>query len=157
MMDGFREERSWMWAWLQEHETLLWWVGALSILMFAGTLVALPLVVARLPADYFRRDHHATRHHTQSAALRLLGLFGKNLLGLVLVCTGVAMLVFPGQGLLTMLIGLMLIDFPGKRSLEQRLVRLPTVLRALNWMRAKAHRPPLEPPASALPSTSGRE
>ena len=145
-----------MGEWLHERETLLWWVGALSILMFVGTLVALPLVVARLPADYFRRDHHATRHHTQSAALRLLGLFGKNLLGIVLVCTGVAMSVFPGQGLLTMLIGLMLIDFPSKRSLEQRLVRLPTVLRALNWMRAKAHRPPLEPPASALPSTSGR-
>ena len=144
-------------AWLQEHETLLWWGGALSILMCVGTLVALPLVVARLPADYFRRDHHATRHHTPSAARRLLGLFGKNLLGIVLVCTGVAMLVFPGQGLLTMLIGLMLIDFPGKRALEQRLVRLPTVLRALNWMRAKAHRPPLEPPPSALPSTSGRE
>ena len=67
-----------MLAWLHGHETLLWWVGALSILMFVGTLVALPLVVARLPADYFRRDHHATRHHTQSAVLRLLGLFGKN-------------------------------------------------------------------------------
>src|SRR5215813_6774687 len=146
-----------MWAWLHRHETLLWWVGALSVLMFVGTLVALPLVVARLPADYFRREHHATRPHTRSVALRLVGLFGKNLLGVVLVCTGVAMLVFPGQGILTMLIGLMLINFPGKRTLEQRLVRQPTVLRALNWMRAKAHQPPLELPPSALPSTSGKE
>jgi len=146
-----------MWAWLQERETLLWWVGAWSILMFVGTLVALPPVVARLPADYFRRDHHATRHHTQSAALRLLGLFAKNLLGIVLVCTGVGMLILPGQGILTVLIGLMLINFPGKRALEQRLVRQPTVLRAMNWMRAKAHQPPLEPPTSALPSTSGKE
>jgi len=113
--------------------------------------------VARLPADYFRRDHHATRHHKQSAALRLLGLLGKNLLGIVLVCTGVAMLVLPGQGILTILIGLMLINFPGKRALEQRLVQQPTVLRAMNWMRAKAHQPALELPTSALPSTSGRE
>jgi hypothetical protein len=51
-----------MGEWLHERETLLWWVGALSILMCVGTLVALPLVVARLPADYFRRDHYATRH-----------------------------------------------------------------------------------------------
>jgi len=145
-------------AWLRGHETLLWWVGALSILMFVGSLVALPLVVARLPADYFRRDHHhATRHHKQSTALRLLGLLGKNLLGIVLVCTGVAMLVLPGQGILTMLIGLMLINFPGKRALEQRLVRQATVLRAMNWMRAKAHQPALELPTSALPSTSVRE
>jgi hypothetical protein len=146
-----------MLAWSHGHETLLWWVGALSILMFVGTLVALPIVVARLPADYFRRDPHAPRHHKQSAGLRLLGLLGKNLLGIVLVCTGVAMLVLPGQGMLTMLIGLMLINFPGKRALEQRLVRQPTVLRAMNWIRAQAHQPALELPPSALPSTSGRE
>jgi hypothetical protein len=89
--------------------------------------------------------------------LHLLGLLGKNLLGIVLVCTGVAMLVFPGQGILTILIGLMLINFPGKRALEQRLVRRPAVLRTMNWMRAKAHQPALELPTSALPSTSGRE
>ena len=152
-----REGKPWMLAWSYGHETLLWWVGALSILMFVGTLVALPLVVARLPADYFRRDRHATHHHKPSAALRLLGLLGKNLLGIVLVCTGVAMLVLPGQGILTLLIGLMLINFPGKRALEQRLVRQPTVLRAMNWMRAKAHQPALELPTSVLPSTSGRE
>ena len=146
-----------MLAWSRGHETLLWWVGVLSILMYVGTLVALPIVVARLPADYFRCDYHATRHHKQSAALRLLGLLGKNLLGIVLVGTGVAMLVLPGQGILTMLIGLMLINFPGKRALEQRLVRQPTVLRAMNWIRAKAHQPALDLPTSALPSTSGRE
>src|SRR5262249_48716926 len=145
-------------AWLRGHETLLWWLGALSVLMFVGTLVALPLVVVRLPADYFKRDpQHATRHHKQSAVLRLLGLLGKNLLGIVLVCTGVAMLVLPGQGILTILIGLMLLNFPGKRALEQRLVRQPTVLRAMNWMRAKAHQPALESPTSACPSPSGTE
>jgi hypothetical protein len=146
-----------MLAWLRGHETLLWWVGALSILTFVGTLVALPMVVVQLPADYFTRDHHATRHHKQTAALRLPGLLGKNLLGIVLVCMGVAMLVLPGQGMLTMLIGLMLINFPGKRALELRLVRQPTVLRAMNWMRAKAHQPALDLPTSALTSPVSKD
>jgi Putative transmembrane protein (PGPGW) len=137
-----------MWAWLHGHETLFWWLGALSVLMFVGTLVALPIVVVRLPADYFRNDQYATHHHKRPTALRLLALLGKNLLGIVLVCIGVAMLVLPGQGILTILIGLMLMNFPGKRALEQRLVQQPAVLRAINWMRAKAHQPAMEPPTS---------
>lgn len=139
-----------MLAWLRGHETLLWWLGTLSVLMFVGTLVALPMVVMRLPADYFRRAaHHARRHPKPSAVQRLLGLLGKNLLGVMLVCMGVAMLVLPGQGVLTMLIGLMLMTFPGKRALVQRLVQQPRVLRTMNWIRAKGHRPALEPPPSA--------
>jgi hypothetical protein len=144
-------------AWLHGHETLFWWLGALSVLMFVGTLVALPIVVVRLPADYFRNDPYATYHHERPTALRLLALLGKNLLGIVLVCIGVAMLVLPGQGILTILIGLMLMNFPGKRALEQRLVQQPPVLRAINWMRAKAHQPAMQPPTSAYPSTSGTE
>lgn len=136
-----------MFAWLRGHETLLWWLGALSIVMFVGTLVVLPVVVARLPADYFTRDHrHASHHQAQSTTLRLLGLLGKNLLGLVFVLAGVAMLVLPGQGLLTVMIGLMLMDFPGKRALEWRLVQQPAVWRALNWIRAHAHQPALQNP-----------
>ena len=146
-----------MFAWLRGHEALLGWLGVLSVLMFVGTMVALPIVVVRLPANYFRHDQHATRHHKRPAALRLLGLLGKNLLGIVLISSGVAMLVLPGQGILTILIGLMLMNFPSKRALEQRLVQQPAVLRTMNWMRARAHQPALETPTSASPSTSGTE
>ena len=52
----------------------------------------------------------------------------------------------PGQGLLTLLIGLMLTDFPGKYRLEKRLIAQPGVLKAVNWLRARAGHPPLEPP-----------
>ena len=44
--------------WLYGHKAVLWWLGALSIVTFVGTVVALPLVVARLPPDYFT---HAPR------------------------------------------------------------------------------------------------
>jgi len=136
-------------AWLRGHETILWWLGVLSIVMFVGTLVVLPIVVARLPADYFTRDQrHIGHRHVQSTVPRLLGLLSKNLLGIVFVLAGMAMLVLPGQGILTILIGLMLMDFPGKRALERRLVQQPSVLRAINWIRAKARQPALEMPTS---------
>ena len=76
--------------------------------------------------------------------MALLG--AKNLAGAVLVLAGLAMLVLPGQGLLTIVVGLLFLDFPGKRSLELRLVRHPPVLRTINWLRATAHRPPLQMP-----------
>ena len=139
--------------WLYGHKAVLWWLGALSVVTFVGTLVALPLVVARLPPDYFThapRPGH--RHHAQSSGSRVLWRLGKNLLGLLMVLVGVALLLLPGQGILTILIGLMLLDFPGKR----RLVQQPAVWRALNWMRAKAHQPALELPTAATATPGER-
>jgi hypothetical protein len=143
-------------TWMREHEALLWWLGALSLVMFVGTLVVLPLIVARLPADYFARDQRPAGGHASARTPRLLGLVGKNLFGFVLILAGVAMLVLPGQGILMILIGLVLLDFPGKRALERRLVQQPSVWQAMNWIRAKAHQPALEMPASS-PPFSGRE
>jgi len=56
------------------------------------------------------------------------------------------MLLLPGQGIITILIGIMMLNFPGKFTLEQRIVQQPNVLRAVNWMRTKADRPVLEVP-----------
>jgi hypothetical protein len=53
------------------------------------------------------------------------------------------MLFLPGQGLLTMITGLLLIDYPGKFRLERKIVNTPAVLKSLNWLRAKAKKPPL--------------
>ena len=71
-------------------------------------------------------------------------LIGKNLLGGLLVLSGIAMLVLPGQGLLTIAMGLLLMDFPGKHRLERRIVRTRPVLRSINWLRRKAHKNPLK-------------
>ncbi|MBL9077819.1 MAG: hypothetical protein JNL08_09960 [Planctomycetes bacterium] len=106
------------------------------------TVLLLPVVVVRLPADYFtasRRDLARRR-----GPLLWLEHALRNLVGVLFVLAGVAMLVLPGQGLLTILIGLLLIDFPGKRALERRLVRRPSVLAFLNRLRARRGRPPLQ-------------
>ena len=70
----------------------------------------------------------------------------KNLLGALLVVLGLVMLVTPGQGLLTLLAGLLLMNFPGKYRLECWVVLRPGVLRALNWLRGRGGQPPFERP-----------
>ena len=73
----------------------------------------------------------------------LLAKLLKNTAGVVFLTAGVAMLVLPGQGLLTILLGLMLINFPGKRRFELALIRRRPVLKSVNWIRRRAGREPL--------------
>lgn len=138
-----------MLAWLEEYEALLWSLTALSVLAFFATLIAIPLLIARLPADYFTRRplrDWPTRH----PAVHLLLVVAKNALGLVLLLAGLAMLVLPGQGILTIFVAIMLLDFPRKRDVERWLIRRRPIFHAANWIRAKRGRPPLE-----LPETRG--
>jgi hypothetical protein len=133
--------------WIRSHETVLWWLSGLSLVTFVGSLIAIPWLVVRIPADYFlHRRFFLHGDRTRHPALRISLLILKNALGVLLLPAGAAMLVLPGQGVLTIVVGLMLIDFPGKFALERWLVELPAVLSAINWMRAKAGHPPLRSP-----------
>jgi hypothetical protein len=99
-------------------------------------------ILARLPEDYFvmgRMTRRGVRHPGVHVSLVLL----KNCLGVLLVIAGIAMLVLPGQGVLTLLIGVLLIDFPGKFQLERWLISRNGVLQSVNWLRARSNRPPL--------------
>ncbi|MEN6452412.1 MAG: PGPGW domain-containing protein [Thermoguttaceae bacterium] len=136
-----------MFAWLQSHEVLLGWLSVASAVMFFGSLIAVPWLVVHLPTDYFlRQRHYADRWKPRHPLLRVAFLGLKNVTGVVLILAGVAMLVLPGQGILTILVGMLFVDFPGKFALERRVARQPPVFRALNWIRKKALRPPLEAP-----------
>ena len=114
-----------------------------SAIGFVGSLIAIPMILVRLPADYFdtRTPRHWMKDH--HPALRLMGLVAKNVVGIVFLLAGFAMLFLPGQGVLTMLIGISLMDFPGKRALEARMVGQPTLLGVINSMRQKFGNPPL--------------
>ena len=134
-------------AWLNEHEPWLWWVGGISALLMVGTLAVIPLLIVRMRSDYFL--HHAPAPDTwrgQHPVVRLTLLVLKNAVGAAFVIAGLAMLLLPGQGILTILIGVTLLNFPGKRALELRIVRQRPVLGAINWIRARARRPPLRLP-----------
>ncbi len=121
-----------------------WIFAAVVIFTFVASLVFVPWAIVRLPADYF---HYHARHRvyagTRHPVLRVMLLLGKNLLGYILIVMGVAMLVLPGQGLLTILIGILLLDFPGKFTFERWLISRKPILLASNWLRKKAHKAPL--------------
>ena len=134
--------------WVHIHKIAFWWIGTLSIATFVGTLIVIPILVVRIPADYFKRKKQKPEpcYKKQYAALCFIGLFFKNFFGALFVLAGLAMLFLPGQGLITILLGVMMLNFPGKLALQLRIVQQPTVLRAINWMRMKANRPALELP-----------
>ena len=137
-------------AWLHVHEAALWWMGAVSLATFVGTLIVIPFLVIRIPADYFTRGKgHAARDHGQSAVRHVLGLLLRYLQSSGFIGAGLVMLVLPGQGIITILIGLMLMNFPGKHALERRIVQQPAVFRTINWMRERVDQPGLELPHRA--------
>ena len=113
-------------------------------LTFVLSLAVVAVVLVRLPATYFR-DQSVSLMATHHPVIRWCVLILKNILGLLLVALGLLLSLpgVPGQGLLTALIGVMLLDFPGKRRLERRLVSRPSLLAAINALRARFGRPAL--------------
>ena len=129
---------------LLANETLLWWLAGSSLITFIGSIVLVPVLLARIPADYFS---HTKRHKPPWAEhhplVRGLLIIGKNLLGLIFLVAGIVMLLLPGQGLLTMVMAIVLLDMPGKYRLERWLISRRPVLQAINWLRVRAGRPQL--------------
>jgi hypothetical protein len=119
----------------------IWLIVPISILMFVGTLAMIPVLLVRLPADYFTR-HPITEWPTRHPLVHLLLVIGKNFLGAVLIGLGIVMLLLPGQGLLTILLGIILMDFPGKRKLERWLIHYQPLLKSANWLRHRYNKPP---------------
>ena len=129
-------------------EQLIWWASGLSLLGVIGTIIGVPWVVARLPHDYFNQPRRSVwRESADEPLFAVVLAIAKNVLGALLVLLGLVMLVTPGQGLLTLLVGLLLMNFPGKYQLERWVVGRPGVLGALNWLRQRGGHIPFDPPA----------
>lgn len=118
------------------------WLGGISLLLFFFSLITIPLIVISIPADYFIRPPGplAERPHP---VLRIFMLIIKNCVGAVFLIAGFVMLFIPGQGLLTIFIGLILMNFPGKRRFELKLICSKRIKRAVDWIRCKAKTAPL--------------
>jgi uncharacterized membrane protein YesL len=124
----------------------LWWSVGISVGLAVLSLALATVVVVGWPADRFKGEGPTQHGKDAHVVVRTLGFLARNLAGAVLVILGAIMAIpgVPGQGLLTMLIGLTLLSFPGKRRLERRLLRVPAVLHGINRLRARFSRPPLE-------------
>jgi hypothetical protein len=137
----------WLQAWLPEG----WngWHQAAFTVGFAVasavvSVVVIGFILARLPADYFVNPE-ARRPIDRHPVLRCAFALVRNLLGWFLVVLGVLLSLpgVPGQGVLTILMGVMLVDFPGKYRAERWLLTRRGVLGGINKLRARLGRPPL--------------
>lgn len=119
--------------------------ASLFLVTLIGSLLVVGFLLVKLPATYFQEFHSRDLWVDRHPALRLTARSGKNVLGAILVVVGTIMALpgVPGQGLLTILVGFMLLDLPGKRRLERRIVGRPRLLRAINRLRKRFGHPPL--------------
>ena len=132
----------WLEQWLPD---ILLWGTVISLLSLIALVVTVPWVVSRLPVDYFSTRHRHPLRRNDGVIEWVLALL-KNLLGALLVILGFILLFTPGQGILVALVGLLIMNFPGKYRLERALVSKESVLRGLNWLRHKQSLPPFEAP-----------
>lgn len=137
-----------MWEWFGELWASVTWTRILYgtilfVISMVVSIVIVGIVVVRIPENYFSSHYQHDFLPNSSWFTRWGAVVAKNIAGLVLVIAGILMLIGPGQGILTILIGLILMDIPGKRPLEARLIKRPIVLAAVNNFRAKYNKPPL--------------
>ena len=128
---------------LSDHQDTIILMTGISIGAFVVSIIVLPLVLIRLPADYFVRPPHVPTSHP---VIRMILKILKNALGVLLLILGFIMLFIPGQGILTMLFGIGLLDFPRKKELQFKIARSPKVHRSLDWLRRKANKPVFDLP-----------
>ena len=129
-----------MWS---RYEQEIYFIGLASAGMLLISAALIPVLIVRMPADFYSENSHRRRLFESRPIVRIAFLVVKNLLGVLLLLAGIAMLVLPGQGILTILAALALLDFPGKRTLELRILHRPSVLKSINWLRLRAGREPL--------------
>jgi hypothetical protein len=119
---------------IADYQHLFAMLGVVSIIVFIMSLIAIPAIIKKLPVDYFVNKNTICQ---QPWHLRIIKTTVRNTLGIVLICAGLIMLITPGQGLLSILAGVFVSDFPGKRNFERWLVLKPSVKNSLNWIRRK--------------------
>ena len=122
---------------------------ALGVGLFLFSLAlsfgAIAIVMVKIPANYF--SSHYVRDFLPGSPwlVRWGAVVAKNVLGVFLIGLGIILSLpgVPGQGILTILLGLIMLDIPGKRPLEAWIIKRPAVLSAVNNFRLRYNKPPL--------------
>lgn len=125
------------------YKDLIIWLGLISMVIFFFSLLSIKWLVGMIPEDYFIRNG-ASKTKSNNTVLWYFVLIFKNLFGYTLIFGGIMMLILPGQGLFTIIIGLLLSNYPGKYKIEKKVIAIPSVLRSINWLRKKTNKPPIK-------------
>lgn len=136
--------------WLTEFWAALTWnqilIGVgLFLVSLAFSFLCIGIVMVKIPENYFSSHYQQDFLPGSPWIVRWGAVVAKNVLGFFLVILGIILSLpgVPGQGILTILLGLIMLDIPGKRPLEARIIKRPTILAAINDLRARYKKPPL--------------
>jgi hypothetical protein len=120
--------------------------AAIFLVSFFANLGIVSLILVKLPANHFSKNRKTKFWAGPRPWLHAAKVIGKNIGGVLLVALGVVLSLpgVPGQGLLTVLLGIMLLDFPGRDRLEQKLLSKPSIVNTINNLRGRFGKKPLE-------------
>ena len=134
-------------SWSSMNSDLLFLLGSLSIFILITSVFMMVLIISFLPEDYFKSENRNLISSVQNSRyplLKLLVLITKNFFGILLLLSGILMLVLPGQGILTIITGLVFMDYPGKYKFERKLLKQKGVINSINWIRSRLNKQPLK-------------
>ena len=134
-------------SWSSMNSDLLFLLGSLSIFILIISVFMMVMIISFLPEDYFKSENRNLISSVQNSRyplLKLLVLITKNFFGVLLLLSGILMLVLPGQGILTIITGLVFMDYPGKYKFERKLLSQKGVINSINWIRSRLSKPSLK-------------
>jgi hypothetical protein len=126
--------------WIKGHIPFFYLLGGISLSLTIITIIVVPLFLIYVPRDFFINEEHNRRFGRIPFTMRIILIILKNITGVIIIAAGALMLILPGQGIITILIGVFLVDFPGKKRLLFYILRKPIVLNTINWIRKKNKR-----------------
>ena len=127
---------------LQNNQIFLY-ISGLSTIFFLLSLMGLSWLISIIPHNYFVDKKRVSFIKMKNPLMWLSIVIIKNSIGLILILCGILMLILPGQGVLTIITGLIFLDYPGKFRFERSLVRNKLILNSMNWIRRKLDKPDL--------------
>ena len=125
-----------------DYYDFFFWLGIVSSVIFLVSLLSIGWLVSLIPSDYFI-NRKESKFKLNYPVAWIVSAVIKNIFGYILIFGGILMLILPGQGLITIFIGLLLSNYPGKYSIEKRIIATPKILKSINWLRKRSNEPPL--------------
>lgn len=119
-----------------ENRDLIIVLTIVTAITLVTSIVIIPYIILNLTPDYFLYKRQPMLKY-KHRVIRYFVLIIKNLFGYILFILGVIMLFIPGQGLLSIALGMLLINFPGKKKVEKKMFSNKKVNKIINIIRKK--------------------
>ena len=130
------------------NDTLLL-LGGISAAVAVALFFLTPLLIVFLPKDYLVHSLNSRSSTASKSLWHLVKLLIRNVLACIIIFLGILMLFLPGQGLLSIIIGFLMLDAPWKKRILKNLLlskRAPLVISKANALRSRFKKEPFNWP-----------